>query len=81
MNEIEETIKGLEENQEQAIRLLNENVELKKKNKELEERLSKASQLVRIRTYSIYDNKAKLKETKTDINDNKLEELMRYLEG
>lgn len=79
--DIEETIKGLQENQEQAIKILNENVDLKKRNKELEERLSKASQLVRSRTYSIYDKKAKLKSTKTDIEGKKLEELMRYLEG
>lgn len=76
---IEDVIKGLEENQEQAIKLLNENVELKKENQELKERLSKASQLVRSRTYSIYTKKTK--ETKTDITDKKLEELMKLLEG
>ena len=81
MDIIEETIKGLQENQEQAIKLLQENVDLKKEVKELKERLKKASELVRSRTYSIYDKKAKLKSTKTDIEDKKLEELMRYLEG
>ena len=80
MNEIEETIKGLQENQETAIKLLQENVELKKQKKELKERLSKASQLVRSRTYSIYDNKGKKETTKVDL-DSKLEELMRYLEN
>ena len=79
--EIEQTIKGLQDNQETAIKLLQENVDLKKQVKELKERLNKASELVRSRTYSIYDKKGKLKETKTDINDKKLEELMRYLEG
>lgn len=81
MDVIEETIKGLQENQETAIKILNENVELKKKVKELQTRLNKASELVRSRTYSIYDKKAKLQSTKTDIEDKKLEELMRYLEG
>ena len=32
-NEIEQTIKGLQENQETAIKLLKENVEFKKKHK------------------------------------------------
>ena len=77
--DIEETIKGLQENQEQAIKILNENVDLKKRNKELEERLSKASQLVRSRTWTEYTKKTK--ETKTDITNEKYEELMRYLEG
>ena len=78
--EIEQTIKGLQENQEQAIKLLQENVELKKQVKELKQRLSKASELVRSRTYSVYDKKAKTKQIKTDIENKKLEELMRYLE-
>lgn len=77
--EIEQTIKGLQENQEQAIKLLQENVELKKKVKQLEERLNKASQLVRSRTYSVYTKKKH--ETKTDIENEKYEELMRYLES
>jgi len=77
---IKQTIKGLEENQEQAIKLLNENVELKEQVRELKERLNNASMLVRSRTYSIYDKKAKLQTTKVDITDKKLEELMRYLE-
>ena len=77
---IEDVIKGLQENQETAIKLLEENVELKKENKELKERLNRAFQLVRSRTYSIYDKKAKLKSTKTDITNKKLEELMKLLE-
>ena len=78
MNEIEETIKGLEANQEQAIKLLHENVELKNKLKELETRLKKASELVRSRSYTTYTEKTH--ETKVDITGKKWDELMKYLE-
>lgn len=76
--EIEQTIKGLQENQDMAVRLLQENVELKKQVKELENRLNKASQLVRSRAYSVYTKKKH--EVKTDICNEKYEELMSYLE-
>ena len=76
--EIEQTIKGLQENQENAIKILNENVELKKQVKELQTRLNKASELVRSRTYTIYSKKTK--QTKVDITNKKYEELMKYLE-
>lgn len=78
MNEIEETIKGLEANQEQAIKILHENVELKNKIEELETRLKKASELVRSRSYTTYTEKTH--ETKVDIKGNKWDELMKYLE-
>ena len=78
MNEIEETIKGLEANQEQAIKLLHENVELKNKLEELETRLKKASELVRSRSYTTYTEKTH--ETKVDIKGDKWDELMKYLE-
>lgn len=78
MNEIEETIKGLEANQEQAIKLLHENVELKNKLEELETRLKKASELVRSRSYTTYTEKTH--ETKVDITGKKWDELMKYLE-
>ena len=78
MNEIEETIKGLEANQEQAIKILKENVELKEKVENLESRLKKASELVRSRSYTTYTEKTH--ETKVDIKGNKWDELMKYLE-
>ena len=76
---IEQMEKALKEINDTATFLVNENVALKKINKELNERLKKASQLVRSRAYSIY--KKKNHEIKVDIQNEKYEELMKYLEG
>lgn len=76
---IEQMEKALKEINDTATFLVNENVALKKINKELNERLKKASQLVRSRAYSIYTKKNH--EIKVDIQNEKYEELMKYLEG
>lgn len=76
---IEQLEKALKEINDTATFLVNENVALKKINKELKERLKKASQLVRSRAYSIYTKKNH--EIKVDIQNEKYEELMKYLEG
>ena len=76
---IEELGKSLNDINDTATDLLNENIKLKNENEELKRRLKNASQLVRSRTYTIYLKKTH--ETKVDITNDKWEELMKYLEG
>lgn len=70
--------KAISEISDTAIKLMNENIELKEKVENLESRLKKASELVRSRSYTTYTEKTH--ETKVDITGNKWDELMKYLE-
>ena len=78
---MEEFEKQVYENQEATIKILNRSIEFYKKAEELQDRLNKASQLVRKYTYSIHDKKNKIQETKVELCNEKLEELMKLLEG
>lgn len=79
--ELEKIIKGLQENEESAVKILNKCTELFKRNEENERRLKEASMLVRKYTYSITNYKEKTKITKVELEDEKLQELMDLLEA
>lgn len=78
MEELEKIIKGMQENEESAVKVLNKSIELYKENEKLKERLSKAATLVRENTYSITTSENKT--TKLELINEQWNQLIEYLE-
>lgn len=78
MEELEKIIKGMQENEESAIKVLNKCTELYKENERLKERLSNATTFVRENTYSISTSENKT--TKLELINEQWDQLIGYLE-
>ena len=78
MEELEKIIKGMQENEESAVKVLNKCTELYKENEKLKERLSNAATFVRENTYSISTSENKT--TKLELINEQWNQLIEYLE-
>lgn len=78
MEELEKIIKGMQENEESAVKVLNKCTELYKENEMLKERLSNAATFVRKNSYSMSTSENKT--TKLELMNEQWDQLIEYLE-
>ena len=78
IEELEIIIKGINENEESAVKVLNKCTELLKENEKLKERLSNAATFVRENTYSMSTSENKT--TKLELINEQWDQLIEYLE-
>ena len=81
MEELEKIIKGMQENEDSAIKVLNKCTELFKENERLNQSRQNASEYIRKHSYSVKDKKSKEKTIKIEFKEEQFDELMKILEA